>query len=56
MDVSWWGQMSALEHVYWIIAIAGPVVLLVQLVLAFASAIDLHMGIDMTAHYSGDYR
>lgn len=54
MDASWWGQMSSLEHVYWIIAIAASVVLLVQLALAFVSGMDLHIGGDLGAHDGGD--
>ena len=56
MDSSWWGQMPPLEHVYWIIAVASSVVLLIQMVLAFVSGLDvhLHMGNDLAAHSVGD--
>jgi hypothetical protein len=50
MEYSWWGQMSPLEHVYWIISIAASVVLAIQLVLAFVSGLDFHMGSDLGAH------
>ena len=54
MEASWWGQMTSLEHVYWIIAIAASVILLIQLVLAFVSGLDLHVGSDLGAHGGGD--
>jgi len=54
MDSSWWGQMPPLEHVYWIIAVASSVVLLIQMVLAFVSGLDLHLGSDLAAHSVGD--
>jgi hypothetical protein len=46
--------MTSLEHVYWIIAIAASVILLIQLVLAFVSGLDLHVGSDLGAHGGGD--
>jgi membrane protein implicated in regulation of membrane protease activity len=54
MNPSWWGQMTSVEHVYWIIAIAGSIFLLIQLVLAFVSGIDFHIGSDLGAH-GGDF-
>lgn len=54
MEYSWWGQMSSLEHVYWIMAVAASVVLLIQLVLAFVSGIDFHMGSDLGSNGGGD--
>lgn len=54
MDSNWWGQMTSLEHVYWIIAVAASVVLLIQLVLAFVSGMDFHIGSDLGAHGCGD--
>ena len=54
MDASWWGQMSSLEHVYWVIATASSVLLLIQLVLAFVSGREFASGGDMVAHHSGD--
>jgi len=54
MDSSWWGQMSSFEHVYWIIAVASSMVLLIQMVLAFASGLEMHMGSDLAAHSAGD--
>jgi hypothetical protein len=54
MDVSWWEHMATLEHVYWIIAVAGSVVLLVQLVMAFASGLDFHVEGDVAAHSGTD--
>jgi hypothetical protein len=54
MDYSWWGQMTSLEHVYWIIAVAASVVLLIQLALAFVSGMDFHIGSDLGTHGGGD--
>jgi hypothetical protein len=54
MDHSWWGTLTPLEHVYWIIAIASSVVLAIQLVLASVSGLDFHMGSDLAAHHGGD--
>jgi hypothetical protein len=50
MDYSWWGQMTSLEHVYWIISVAASVILAIQLVLAFTTGFDFHMGSDLGAH------
>ena len=54
MDNSWWGTLTPLEHVYWVIAIASSVVLAIQLVLALVSGLDFHMGGDLAAHHAGD--
>jgi hypothetical protein len=54
MEYNWWGQMTSLEHVYWIIAVAASVVLLIQLVLAFVSGVDFHIGSDLGAHGGAD--
>ena len=45
--------MTSMEHVYWIIATASSVLLLVQLVLAFISGIEFDSS-DMVAHHGGD--
>jgi hypothetical protein len=50
MEYSWWGRMTSLEHVYWIIAIAASVFLMIQLVLAFISGMDFHIGSDLGEH------
>lgn len=40
----WWASMSALEHVYWLIAVASTTVLAAQLILAMVSGFEFHVG------------
>ena len=44
MNPSWWGSLSSVEHVYWIIAVAASTVLAIQLIIACASGFEFHMG------------
>jgi membrane protein implicated in regulation of membrane protease activity len=44
MNPSWWGSLSPVEHVYWVIAIAASTVLAIQLIIACASGFEFHMG------------
>jgi len=53
MNPSWWGSLSPVEHVYWIIAIAASTLLAVQLVIACLSGFEFHvgsMGSDLGSH------
>ena len=50
MNPSWWGSLSPVEHVYWIISIAASTVLAIQLIIACVSGLDFHMGGDLGAH------
>lgn len=50
MNPGWWGSLSPVEHVYWIIAIAASTVLAIQLIIACISGVDFHMGSDLGAH------
>ncbi len=54
MDHTWWGSLSPVQHLYWIIAIPATVILFVQLILAFISGFEFHMGSDLGAHHAGD--
>lgn len=56
MNPSWWGSLSPIEHVYWIISVAATTILAIQLVIACASGFEFHMGSmgsDLGGH-SGD--
>jgi hypothetical protein len=44
MNPSWWGAMSPMEHVYWVIAVAASTILAIQLIIACASGFEFHMG------------
>lgn len=44
MNPGWWGSLSPVEHVYWIIAIAASTVLAIQLIIACATGLDFHIG------------
>ena len=44
MNPSWWGSLSPIEHVYWVIAVAASTVLAIQLIIACASGFEFHMG------------
>lgn len=44
MNPSWWGSMSPVEHVYWVIAVASSTLLAIQLIIACASGFEFHMG------------
>jgi hypothetical protein len=50
MDQSWWGAMTPIEHIYWIIAVVASTVLAVQLIIACFSGFDIHMGSDLGGH------
>jgi len=47
---AWWGALSPVEHVFWIMAVAASTVLLIQLIIAcfagFEFDIDTHHDID----------
>jgi hypothetical protein len=55
MDQSWWGAMSSVEHVYWIIAIAASTILAVQLIIACISGLEFHIGSDLGSHDVGHH-
>jgi membrane protein implicated in regulation of membrane protease activity len=44
MNPSWWGSLTPIEHVYWIISIAASTVLAIQLIIACVSGFEFHMG------------
>jgi len=44
MHPGWWGSLSPVEHVYWIISVAATTILAIQLIIACASGFELHMG------------
>lgn len=50
MNSGWWGSMSPVEHVYWIIAVAASTVLVIQLIIACVSGFEFHIGSDLGAH------
>lgn len=50
MNPGWWGSLSPVEHVYWIIAVAASTVLAIQLIIACVSGFEFHMGSDLGAH------
>jgi len=50
---AWWGALSPVEHVFWIIAVAATTVLLVQLVIACFTGLDVD--VDVAGHDVGGH-
>jgi hypothetical protein len=48
MNQIWWGSLSPIEHIYWIIAIAATTILAVQLIIVCFSGLDFHIGSDLS--------